>query len=207
MFILKILLSADFEGNFKQLFQVAKKIDLCICCGDIFNYHQYPKRNEFEFPLPFFSIKGNKETWGKDKLHHKLERIRNFFWLNNHLDRLKEITGLTFFGIDYQCEPVSIPRDIDVLVSHEPAFGLADQCSDPFHTKMVPHCGNKKIRKLVDQFQPAILVAGHVHHFQKEQTEKTLAVTLSAALSDPITMITENGVKISHQTNRIGKLI
>ncbi|UCG04552.1 MAG: metallophosphoesterase family protein [Candidatus Heimdallarchaeota archaeon] len=194
---MKILLSADFEGNFTRLFQVAETVDLCICCGDVFNYHQYPKQDDFEFPLPFFSIKGNKETWGKEKLHYKLERIHNFFWLNEHLDRLKELTGLLFFGIDYLHEPASIPKDLDVLVSHEPAFGLADQCSDPFHTKMVPHCGNKKVRKLVDQFQPAILVAGHVHHFQKEQTEKTLALTLPAALSDPITMITENGVIFS----------
>jgi Icc-related predicted phosphoesterase len=193
---LKILLSADFEGNFTRLFQVAEKVDLCICCGDIFNYHQYPKQSDFEFPLPFFSIKGNKETWGKEKLHYKLKRIQNFFWLNEHLDRLKELTDLSFFGIDYLREPVSIPKDIDVLISHEPAFGLADQCNDPFHTKMIPHCGNKKVRKLVDQYQPAILVAGHVHYFQKEQTENTIALTLPAALSDPITMITEKGVLI-----------
>ncbi len=197
---MKILLSADFEGDFTRLFQIAETVDLCICCGDIFNYHQYPKQNDFEFPLPFFSIKGNKETWGREKLHHKLERIHNFFWLNNHLNRLNELTGLHFFGIDYLCEPISIPRNVDVLVSHEPAFGLADQCSDPFHTKMIPHCGNKKVRKLVDQYQPKILVAGHVHHFQKQQTRNTLAITLSAALSYPIIMITgkkDNNIAIS----------
>ena len=193
---MKILLGADFEGDFSRLFQVADQVDLCVCCGDVFNYHQYPKENEFKFPVPFYSIKGNKETWGKEKLHYKLETIANFFWLNNHLDRLKDLTGLKFFGIDYLCEPNSIPNDIDVLVSHEPAFGLADQCNDPFHAKMVPHCGNKKVRKLVDKYQPTILVAGHVHHFQREQTENTLAITLPAALNGPIVMLTEKGVRI-----------
>ena len=146
--------------------------------------------------MPFFSIKGNKETFGKEKLHFKLENIPNFFWLADHLDRLKDLTGLKFFGIDYLCEPDSIPKDIDILVSHEPAFGFADQCSDPFHTKMVPHCGNKKVRSLVDKYQPKIIVAGHVHHFQREQTENTLALTLPAALNGPTIMITENGVII-----------
>ena len=194
--IMKILLGADFEGDFTRLFQVASQVDICICCGDVFNYHQYPDEDEFEFPLPFFSIKGNKETWGKEQLHIKLENIQNFFWLNNHLETLKEITGLNFFGIDYLCEPESIPKDIDVLVSHEPAYGIADQCSDPFHTKMVPHCGNKKVRRLVDTYRPAILVAGHVHHFQREERENIVAITLPAALNGPLVTITENGVTI-----------
>lgn len=194
---MKILLSADFEGNFTRLFQFTEKAeaDICISCGDILNYHQYPER-DFEFPLPFFSIKGNKELWGKEKLHRALESTHNFFWLNQHLDRLEESTGLRFFGIDYLREPTSIPKNIDVIVSHEPAFGLADKCSDPFHAKMIPHCGSKALRRLVDRYRPEILVAGHVHHFQQQQVEKTLAITLSAALSDPIAMITGKKIKI-----------
>ncbi len=194
---MKILLSADFEGNFTRLFQFTEKadVDICICCGDILNYHQYPER-DFEFPLPFFSIKGNKELWGKEKLHRALESTHNFFWLNKYLDRLEESTGLRFFGIDYLREPTTIPKDIDVMVSHEPAFGLADQCSDPFHAKMITHCGSKALRRLVDRYRPEILVAGHVHHFQQQRVENTLAITLSAALSDPIAMISGKKIKI-----------
>ncbi|MFX0015378.1 MAG: metallophosphoesterase [Promethearchaeota archaeon] len=196
---MKILLSADFEGNFTRLFQYAEKADICVCTGDIFNYHQYPGRS-FEFPLPFFSIKGNKELWGTKSLR-VLENIKNFYWLGDHLDWLKDLTGFNFFGIDYLREPTTIPKDLDVLISHEPAFGLADKCGDPFHAKMIPHCGNKSVRRLVDLFNPKILVAGHVHHFQKEQKGRTLAITLSAALSDPITMITESGVTIYKNSN------
>ncbi|MHA2247664.1 MAG: metallophosphoesterase family protein [Candidatus Hodarchaeales archaeon] len=196
---MKILLSADFEGNFDRLFQLALKADICICCGDVFNYHQYPgyeRIRDFDFPIPFFSVKGNKEIWGKEKLHRALESTHNFFWLNEHLDGLEESTGLRFFGIDYLREPTTIPKNIDVIVSHEPAFGLADQCSDPFHAKMIPHCGSKALRRLVDRYPPEILVAGHVHHFQQQRVVNTLAITLSAALSDPIAMISRKKIKI-----------
>ncbi len=98
--------------------------------------------------------------------------------------------GADVIGIDYFREPATIPDDVDVLVAHEPAFGLADECSDPFHTKMIPHCGSKAVRRLVDRYHPEILVAGHVHSFQKHRVENTLAITLPAALSDPIIMIT-----------------
>ncbi len=187
--MIKILLSADFESNFTRLHELEDKADICISCGDIFDYHKFPEP-KFEFPLPFYSIKGNKELWGKEKLHRALESTYNFFWLNQHLDRLEEETGICFFGIDYFREPATIPDDVDVLVAHEPAFGLADECSDPFHTKMIPHCGSKAVRRLVDRYHPEILVAGHVHSFQKHRVENTLAITLPAALSDPIIMIT-----------------
>ncbi|MHA1968674.1 MAG: metallophosphoesterase [Candidatus Hodarchaeales archaeon] len=51
---MKILLSADFHGDFTRLFQLVRGVDLCICCGDIFDYHRLPREN-FAFPLPFFS--------------------------------------------------------------------------------------------------------------------------------------------------------
>ena len=192
---MKILFSSDFEGDFTRLFQYANSADICICCGDIFNYH-HPPAPDFEFPLPFYSVKGNKEQWGGEKYEKMLEKVKNFFWLNDHLEKLEKITELRFYGINYLSEPVTIPNNIDVLVSHQPAYGLADQCSDPFKTKMVPHCGNKRIRKLVDRNHPNFFVAGHVHHFQKQETERTIAITLPAALTDPIVMIVEGKLSI-----------
>lgn len=183
---MRILLSADFHSDFIRLNLLAKKFDLCICCGDIFDYHHPPKK-DFMFPLPIYSVKGNKELWGNVPV--TLEGYSNFFWLNEHLDELETLTGLRFFGIDYLQEPPSIPEDLDALISHQPAYGLADQCSDPFHAKMIPHCGSKAIRRIVDQFQPKFLVAGHVHYYQKQREGNTLAVTLPPALIDPIIML------------------
>ncbi|MFX0085823.1 MAG: metallophosphoesterase [Candidatus Hodarchaeota archaeon] len=182
---MNILLSADFHSDFSRLVHFAKRADLCICCGDIFDYHKLPER-KFKFPLPFFSIKGNKELWGGVLLHKKIADYGNFFWLNENLDQLEEITGLHFYGIDHTLEPTTIPFDIDVLISHQPAYGLADQCSDPFHAKMVPHCGSKSLRKLIDIYRPKFLVSGHVHHSQQRSNGKTQAITLPPALIEPV---------------------
>ncbi|MFW9997265.1 MAG: metallophosphoesterase [Candidatus Odinarchaeota archaeon] len=185
---MRVLFSADFHGDFSRLFQLAGQADLCICCGDIFDYHQLPS-GDFEFPLPFFTVKGNKELWGQKKLQQALERCHNFFWLNHHLDKLEELTGMRFAGIDHRKEPTTIPESIDVLVSHQPAHGLADQCGDPFHAKMIPHCGSKAVKRLVDLSQPRLVVAGHVHQFQQQQIGNIRAVTLSPALSNPVLML------------------
>ncbi|MHA2298570.1 MAG: metallophosphoesterase family protein [Candidatus Hodarchaeales archaeon] len=194
---MKILFSADFHSDFSRLFQLAKKFDLCICCGDIFDYHQFPSDN-FKFPLPFFSIKGNKELWGQEKMHKALESCHNFYWLNENLDRLEELTGLQFFGIDHRHVPPTIPENLDVLVSHQPAYGLADQCNDPFRAKMFPHCGNESIRKLIDHFKPEMIVAGHVHHFQEQRLGSVLAVTLPIALINPVLIMEGKKVILSN---------
>ncbi len=183
-----VLFCTDFEGDFTRLFQLAEQADICVCCGDIFDYHQLPS-SEFEFPLPFFSVKGNKEHWGRERLQQALTNCYNFFWLNQHLDKLEELTGLRFFGIDYIKEPHTIPDNIDVLVSHQPAFGLADRCSDPFRGEKIPHCGSRPLRRLVDCNQPKLLIAGHVHIFQEQRAANTHAITLSRALTDPIILL------------------
>jgi len=64
----------------------------------------------------------------------------------------------------------------------------------PYHAKMAPHCGNKVIRKLIDLYPPKFLVAGHVHHFQKERMGLTLAVTLPPALIEPIIIIKDKEI-------------
>ena len=195
---MKILLSADFEGNFSRLFRLVEKIEeemICISCGDIFDYHHHPAKN-FEFPTPFFSVKGNKDLWGGDKLHQTLSNVTNFFWLTEHLDKLEDMTGLRFFGIDFMHEPKSIPNNLDVLISHRPAYGLADQCNDPRNTKMFTHCGSKAVRSLIDKFSPSLFVAGHLHYFQFQQTNSTLAVTLAPNLSGSLVWIENKSIII-----------
>ncbi|MHA2330075.1 MAG: metallophosphoesterase family protein [Candidatus Hodarchaeales archaeon] len=189
-------MSADFHSDFSRLVPIAKKADLCICCGDIFDYHQLPSTNNFKFPLPFYSIKGNKELWGGEKLQRKIEKYHNFYWLNDHLENLQALTGLQLYGIDHsQNQELSIiPDNIEVLISHQPAFGLADQCSDSYHATMVPNCGSKALRRLIDQHQPKLLISGHVHHYQTQKNRKTLAITLPAALTDPILILEDKKV-------------
>ncbi len=172
---------------------------ICICCGDIFDYH-HPPNDDFKFPLRFFSVKGNKELWGGVKFQKSLRVLPNFYWLNEHLDDLLDLTGLHFYGIDHMHEPTRIPEEIDVLISHRPAFGLADKCGNPRNGKMFNHCGSKAVRALIDNFSPQLFVAGHIHHFQTQKLDKTLAITLPPGLSPPIVMIEDRTVNIDDQS-------
>ena len=101
---MKILLSADFHGDFTRFFQIAKKADICLCTGDIFDYHQYPEK--FSFPLPFYSIKGNKEIWGAKNLESRLNSYKNFYWLQENYDDLTDyrpgMRAAAEFGVRHQ---------------------------------------------------------------------------------------------------------
>ncbi|MHA1972293.1 MAG: metallophosphoesterase family protein [Candidatus Hodarchaeales archaeon] len=193
---MRILFGSDFHGDFSRLENLANDFDLCISCGDNFDYHKMPEK--LKFPIPFFSIRGNKELWGMQRYHSKFQNYSNFFWLNENIDRLRKMTQLEFLGIDYLHEPDEIPTELDFLISHQPAFGLADQCSDSFHVKTVKMCGSKKVRKLIENRSPRYIISGHLHNFQKAQLQRTIAITLNPALSNTV-IFWENGT--IHEVN------
>ncbi|WP_455141906.1 metallophosphoesterase family protein [Candidatus Hodarchaeum mangrovi] len=191
---MKILLSADFHGDFTRLFQIAKNADICLCTGDIFDYHQYPKN--FSFPIPFYSIRGNKEIWGANNLESRLHSYNNFHWLQESYDELIELTGMSLLGINHN-ETNKLPsKEYDMVISHQPAYGFADQCSDSFHIKMIKNCGSKNIRRLIDENPPKLFIAGHVHYFQHQITDTTIFYTLGPALTNPVLILDKNKIKL-----------
>ena len=190
---MRILFCADFHSDFTRLEKYSQLADLCICCGDIFDYHDEPASG-FSFPIPFYSIIGNKEHWGGKKLQSKLGNVPNFFWLNSHLKKLEEITGIKFFGIGFSSIPQILPDDTQIIISHEPAKGLADTYSDSFRMQIVENCGNRRIRGLVDKYKPRIIISGHVHKFQETKFKETTAISLAPALCLPVVIL--NGLKI-----------
>ena len=195
---MRILLCADFHSDFTRLEKFSQGVDLCICCGDIFDYHDEPA-SDFTFPIPFYSIIGNKEHWGGKKFQRKLEDVPNFFWLNSHLDKIEEITGIKFFGIDYSSIPQKIPDDTQILITHEPAKGLADTYSDSFRMQMVENSGNKRIRKLVDKYKPLMIISGHVHRFQETKLKETTAISLAPALNLPVVILDKLKTEYIHK--------
>ncbi len=61
-----------------------------------------------------------------------------------------------------------IPNDIDILISHSPAYGFLDQ-----NTQGV-HCGSKSLLESIKRIKPRLVVHGHIH----EQGNKIKSVFL-----------------------------
>lgn len=50
-----------------------------------------------------------------------------------------------------------IPNDIDILISHSPAFGILDENANG------EHCGSKSLLEAVNRIRPQLLIHGHIH--------------------------------------------
>ena len=61
---------------------------------------------------------------------------------------------------------------------------------------MFTHCGSKAVRSLIDKFNPSLFVAGHLHYFQYQQTNDTLAMTLAPNLSGSLVWIENKAIII-----------
>ena len=55
-----------------------------------------------------------------------------------------------------------IPEGIDILVSHQPAFGYGDEVPD-FRSGQLSHHGSRELLAAVDRVKPKALICGHIH--------------------------------------------
>lgn len=59
---------------------------------------------------------------------------------------------------------ISIPKDLDILLSHGPAYGLNDTVTQ--HSEWVfsdPHIGSKSLLEHIKRAMPKRLITGHIH--------------------------------------------
>jgi Icc-related predicted phosphoesterase len=61
-------------------------------------------------------------------------------------------------------------RKLDILVTHAPPFGLAD-------AKDAAHVGFTAFNRLLQNFQPALLIHGHIHPYGRNQPERRVGLT------------------------------
>lgn len=56
----------------------------------------------------------------------------------------------------------AIPEGVDIVVSHQPAFGYGDEVPD-FRTGRMSHQGSHQLLAAIDRVKPKVLVCGHIH--------------------------------------------
>jgi len=176
----------------------ALKPDLVLSCGDLpFDYLEYLVSR---LDVPVLYVLGNHDpsltppdmTWMP--LRSELPPLAGPQGCTNIDGRLVEVRGLRIAGlggsIRYKEGPnqysqaqmgwraiklefrvrlkrVRAGRKLDVLVTHAPPYGLAD-------AKDSAHMGFVSILRLVQNFQPVLVVHGHIHPYGRVLPERQL---------------------------------
>lgn len=177
---MKILAVGDVHGDYKKIIEYLKdnKVDLVIITGDITQFGPAELGEEIlneicTFNIPVLAIPGNCDP---ESIHSKIENSRA---VNIHGRSLiiKDI-GICGFG-GSNPTPFNTPlefEEIQIYAEASKAFkGISDEKitlfvthAPPYGTKtdLLPsgqHAGSKSIRKIIEEFQPALCVCGHIH--------------------------------------------
>ena len=174
---LRIVAVSDTHGNFSTL-QVP--------CGDVFVHAGDFTMSESDPSEVAAFLKWVRALPHKHKIlvpgnHDPLFAddtglvARNLGHTHVLVDRSVTINGVVFYGTPWSRVPGSrafslpegdrgeqkwkkIPDNVDVSISHAPAYGVLD-----FDTKVARNVGEVGLRDRVDRIQPTVHICGHVH--------------------------------------------
>lgn len=177
---MKILAVGDVHGDYKKIigYLNTNKVDLIIITGDITHFGPAELGKEIldeiaSFDVPVLAIPGNCDP---ESIHYKIENSRA---VNIHGRNLiiKDIgicgfggSNPTPFNTPLEFEEIQIydqaskafkgisQEKITLLITHAPPYGTK--------TDLLPsgvHVGSKSIRKIIEEYQPAVNICGHIH--------------------------------------------
>ncbi len=101
-------------------------------------------------------------------------------------DEAIRIGGVNFYGVSmkrsYDSVKLQIPDDTDVVISHEPPFGILD-----FVDEM--HYGDGKLMDQLKQLQPRLHLFGHIHPQYGKKTVGLTTFVNSALLGEGFELV------------------
>jgi len=178
---MKILFISDTHGLHENIGkEILKPADIIIHAGDVSNIGRFYEVSKF---LHWFSslkqykhkIAGNHDFYFQNEskllIQSMLDEHPDIIYLENNS---VEIDGVKFWGSPYslpffnwafmkpECDLKNIwsliPDDVDVLITHTPAYGILDYA---IYGK--EHTGSKSLYKRILKVKPKIHVSGHIH--------------------------------------------
>ncbi|HMD89553.1 MAG TPA: metallophosphoesterase [Anaerolineaceae bacterium] len=190
---MKILSVSDVELGFiysPLIIDRFKDVDLVISCGDLPYYYL-----EFIISLlnvPLYYVRGNHASpiesgsggdrsspWGAIDLHQKARRAANGLLLAGiegsvryNLGPYQYSQGEMWWMV-WKLVPglflnkLRFGRYLDIFVSHAPPWQIHDKTD-------LPHQGIKAFRWLIDVFQPAYHLHGHIHVYRQDEVTESL---------------------------------
>ena len=163
---MKILAAADIHGSQYRINIILKNIekyspDLAVICGDITQFGPGEVAINFlnQIPIETFAVSGNIDT-------EEVNKAINISNAKNLNMEYVEKDGIPFIGIG-NIDTINekffykkIENMIDetcVIITHEPPYGLQDKIFLGLHS------GSKKIRKIIENYNPRLVLCGHIH--------------------------------------------
>ncbi|HDM67360.1 MAG TPA: hypothetical protein ENG62_03120 [Thermoplasmatales archaeon] len=163
---MRILAAADIHGSQYRLNLVLDNIeeykpDIVVICGDITQFGPGDVAKNFLDQIPIYTlvVPGNIDT------SDVAEAIKESKAENIHMKRV-EYKGVVFVGLNgvkesdtirFLEEQKDILSNMDILVTHVPPHGLQDKVFLGLHS------GDKLLREIVDNWNPKLVLCGHIH--------------------------------------------
>lgn len=180
---MRICAISDVHGKWNKL--VIPETDLLISAGDysfqgeshmVKDYHTWLNKQNAKYII---SVQGNHETW-VEKNWDEAKTIALTACPRVHFidEGLVEIEGLKIYGSaitpwfhnwawnrnrgeDIKRHWDRIPNDINVLITHGPAYGILDEVER--YEGHIEHVGCEELGLAIQRLKPQVHICGHIH--------------------------------------------
>lgn len=174
---MQLLLVSDIHMDLDRLGQLITQagtgVDAVICAGDLTNYGNRSETQQVTDRLcatPLLAIPGNLDTkeglqWLEEEgysIHAQQRTLRDWSFVGFGGGSPEFVGEILFTDAELGAavDPLlrTTPPQTTVLVTHQPPF---DTTIDRVHG--ITHRGSRAVRQLIERYQPAYQICGHIH--------------------------------------------